>query len=67
LLQAATACGVNRSTVLRAIKAGEISASKDEQGEWHNAAVLLNSMSRHCSPRADTFSASSRVNRIFAA
>ena len=34
LVEAATACGINRSTVLRAIKAGKISASKDEQGEW---------------------------------
>ena len=34
LVEAATACGINRSTVLRAIKAGKILASKDEQGEW---------------------------------
>jgi len=34
LVEAAIACGVNRSTVLRAIKASKISASKDEQGEW---------------------------------
>jgi len=33
-VEAATACGINRSTVLRAIKAGKILASKDEQGEW---------------------------------
>src|SRR5262249_19474312 len=33
LVEAATACGINRSTVLRAIKAGKISAGKDEQGE----------------------------------
>jgi len=34
LVEAAIACGINRSTVLRAIKASKISASKDEQGEW---------------------------------
>src|SRR6516162_74231 len=34
LVEAAIACGVNRSTVLRAIKASKISTSKDEQGEW---------------------------------
>src|SRR5262249_49184927 len=34
LVEAAIACGVNRSTVLRAIKASKISAGKDEQGEW---------------------------------
>jgi len=39
LVEAATACGVNRSTVLRAIRAGKISAGKDEQGEWRIEAV----------------------------
>ena len=42
LIEAATACGVNRSTVLRAIKAGKISASKDEQGEWRIEPAELN-------------------------
>ena len=41
LVEAATACGVNRSTVLRAIRAGKISAGKDEQGEWRIEAVEL--------------------------
>jgi hypothetical protein len=31
---AAQACGLNKSTVLRAIKAGKISASRDEHGQW---------------------------------
>jgi hypothetical protein len=34
LQQAAIAAGLNRSTVLRSIKAGRISASKDEFGAW---------------------------------
>jgi hypothetical protein len=34
LQSAATACGVNRSTILRAIKSGRISATKDELGAW---------------------------------
>ena len=34
LLEAATAARVNRSTVLRAIKSGKISATKDKHGEW---------------------------------
>ena len=34
LQSAATACGVNRSTILRAIKSGRISATKDEAGAW---------------------------------
>jgi excisionase family DNA binding protein len=31
---AAQACGLNKSTVLRAIKAGKISATRDEHGQW---------------------------------
>jgi hypothetical protein len=31
---AAHACGLNKSTVLRAIKAGKISATRDEHGQW---------------------------------
>jgi hypothetical protein len=34
LQSAATACGVNRSTILRAFKSGRISATKDELGAW---------------------------------
>jgi excisionase family DNA binding protein len=34
LATAAAACGVNKSTILRAIKAGKISAVRDEQGQW---------------------------------
>jgi hypothetical protein len=34
LQSAATACGVNRSMILRAIKSGRISATKDETGAW---------------------------------
>ena len=34
LAAAAAACGVNKSTVLRAIKNGKVSAAKDEHGEW---------------------------------
>jgi hypothetical protein len=34
LSEAATAIGMYKSSVLRAIKAGKISATKDEHGEW---------------------------------
>ena len=34
LQQAATAADLNKSTVLRAIKAGKISAARDEHGQW---------------------------------
>ena len=35
LATAATACGVSKSVILRAIIAGKISGSKDKHGEWH--------------------------------
>jgi hypothetical protein len=34
LASAAAAAGINRSTVLRAIKAGRVSAQRDETGGW---------------------------------
>lgn len=34
LAQAAEQCGVNRSTLLRAVKAGRISGTRDEGGNW---------------------------------
>ena len=39
LAAAAAACG--KSTVLRAIKAGKISGTKDKHGEWHIEAAEL--------------------------
>src|SRR5262249_1671352 len=41
LAAAEAACGLNKSTVLRAIKAGKISGTKDEHGEWHIEAAEL--------------------------
>jgi hypothetical protein len=35
LAAAAAAAGVNKTTLLRAIKAGKVSGNKDEHGEWH--------------------------------
>ena len=35
LAVAAAACGLNKTTVLRAIKTGKVSGTKDEKGEWH--------------------------------
>jgi hypothetical protein len=34
LAAAATATGLSKTTILRAIKDGKIAASRDEQGEW---------------------------------
>jgi hypothetical protein len=41
LTSAATATGLNRTTILRAIKSGKISGAKDEHGEWHIEPVEL--------------------------
>jgi excisionase family DNA binding protein len=35
LAEAATQVGLNRSTLLRAIKAGKISGTRDDAGAWH--------------------------------
>ena len=35
LSEAATACNLTKSTVLRAIKTGRVSATKDAHGQWH--------------------------------
>ena len=34
LSEAATACGIYKSTVLRSIKSGRLSATKDALGQW---------------------------------
>src|SRR5262245_54880170 len=41
LAQAAEATGLNRSTILRAIKSGKISGSRDELGAWQVEPVEL--------------------------
>ena len=41
LAAAATATGLNKRTILRAIKSGQIAATKDEQGEWQIEAAEL--------------------------
>jgi hypothetical protein len=42
LATAAAACGVNKSTILRAIKAGKVSAVRDEHGQWQVEPAELN-------------------------
>ena len=41
LSEAAAACGINRSTVLRALKSGKISGTHDKAGAWHVDAAEL--------------------------
>src|SRR3954469_17646958 len=35
LAEAAAQVGVNRSTILRAVKSGKISGTRDDDGAWH--------------------------------
>ena len=41
LAEAAVACGLDKSTVRRAVRAGRISGTKDEAGTWHVEPVEL--------------------------
>jgi hypothetical protein len=41
LAAAVTATGLNKRTILRAIKSGQIAATKDKLGEWHIEAAEL--------------------------
>ena len=41
LAAAVTATGLNKRTILRAIKSGQIAATKDKVGEWHIEAAEL--------------------------
>ena len=60
LSEAAAACGVNKSTVLRAVKSGRISGTKDEFGTWHVEAVELH---RIFPPVADAAASTDAVPR----
>jgi hypothetical protein len=61
LATAAAATGLNRSTILRAIKSGKISAAKSELGEWSIEAAELHRVyapvapatERHEAPQPD--------------
>src|ERR1700724_1084870 len=41
LAEAATAVGMNKTSILRAIKSGRISGTRDELGQWHVEPVEL--------------------------
>jgi hypothetical protein len=41
LAQAAAACGIDKSTVRRAVRSGRISGTRDDLGVWHIEAVEL--------------------------
>ena len=56
---AAKATGLNKSTVLRAIKSGKISAAKNEHGEWQVDPAELH---RVYPPVADARGAPARSN-----
>ena len=53
LAAAAAATGLNKTTVLRAIKSGKISGSKDEHGQWHVEPAELHRVYPPVASRAD--------------
>ena len=54
LAAAAAAAGVNKTTLLRAIKAGKISGNKDEHGQWDVEPAELHRIHPPVTQRADT-------------
>ena len=54
LAAAAAAAGVNKTTLLRAIKAGKVSCNKDEHGQWHVEPAELHRVYPPVAQRADT-------------
>jgi hypothetical protein len=54
LAAAAAAAGVNKTTLLRAIKAGKVSGNKDEHGQWHIEPAELHRVYPPLTQRADT-------------
>jgi hypothetical protein len=54
LAQAAEATGVNRSTILRSIKSGKVSGTKDDQGTWFVEPVELFRVFKPVTPAAET-------------
>ena len=53
LAEAAAACGINKSTVLRAVKSGRISGTKDELGTTKGAGQILGDLVRTGAKSAD--------------
>jgi hypothetical protein len=51
LAEAAKHCGVNRSTILRAIKSGKVSGTRNDDGSW---SVEASELYRVFEPKADT-------------
>jgi hypothetical protein len=50
LAQAAAACGLNRTTILRSIKSGKISGTRDINGAWQVEPAELHRIFPACAP-----------------
>jgi hypothetical protein len=53
LAAAAAAVNVNKTTLLRAIKAGKVSGNRDERGQWHIDAAELHRVYPPAGQRCD--------------
>jgi hypothetical protein len=60
LAEAAKHCGVNRSTILRAVKSGKVSGTRNDDGSW---SVEASELFRVFEPKADTSAAPQGAQR----
>src|SRR5262245_65397530 len=60
LAEAAKHCGVNRSTILRAVKSGKMSGIRNDDGSW---SVETSELFRVFEPKADTNAAPQPAQR----
>src|SRR5450830_236752 len=67
LAEAAKATGTNKTTVLRAIKAGKISGTKDAHGEWQVEPVELHRIYPPAEPRSGAPAANRAAAQQYAA
>jgi hypothetical protein len=67
LAAAAAAAGVNKTTLLRAIKAGKVSGNRDEHGQWHIDAAELHRVYPPAAPRCDTEAPHYHATAVFEA
>jgi hypothetical protein len=60
LAEAAKHCGVNRSTILRAVKSGKVSGTRNDDGSW---SVEASELFRVFEPKTDTSAAPQAAQR----
>jgi excisionase family DNA binding protein len=67
LAEAAKATGTNKTTILRAIKSGKLSGTKDTHGEWQVEPVELHRVYPPAEPRSGALAANMAAAQQYAA